>query len=90
MEGATLLQVVRIYLSPDAILFLMIFLHIIDDFCLQGIMASMKQKSWWQEHPVREVDGRSHAHSAVILDSSKPNGAGIMPAPIWYLSFCDY
>ena len=32
--------------------FLMIFLHIIDDFCLQGIMASMKQKSWWQEHPV--------------------------------------
>lgn len=29
------------------ILFLMIFLHIIDDFCLQGILASMKQKSWW-------------------------------------------
>ena len=33
----------------DIILFLMIFLHIIDDFCLQGIMASMKQKSWWQK-----------------------------------------
>lgn len=27
--------------------FAMIFLHIIDDFCLQGILASMKQKSWW-------------------------------------------
>lgn len=25
----------------------MIFLHIIDDFHLQGILASMKQKSWW-------------------------------------------
>ena len=52
MEGATLLQVVRIHLSPDAVLFLMIFLHIIDDFCLQGIMASMKQKSWWQKDSV--------------------------------------
>lgn len=30
------------------VLFLMIFFHIIDDFGLQGIMASMKQKSWWE------------------------------------------
>lgn len=29
------------------ILLLMIFLHIWDDFGRQGIMASMKQKSWW-------------------------------------------
>ena len=36
----------------DIILFLMIFLHIVDDFYLQGIMASMKQKSWWKEHPI--------------------------------------
>lgn len=36
----------------DVVLFLMIFLHIIDDFCLQGIMASMKQKSWWQNDPI--------------------------------------
>ena len=33
------------------ILLLMIFLHIIDDFNLQGIMASMKQKEWWKSHP---------------------------------------
>ena len=25
----------------------MIFLHIIDDYCLQGILASMKQRVWW-------------------------------------------
>ena len=31
------------------ILFLMIFLHIIDDYKLQGILASMKQKKWWTE-----------------------------------------
>lgn len=27
---------------------LMIFLHIVDDYYLQGILASMKQKKWWK------------------------------------------
>ena len=31
------------------ILFAMIFCHIVDDYYLQGILASMKQKSWWKE-----------------------------------------
>lgn len=31
------------------ILITMIFLHIIDDYKLQGILASMKQKKWWKE-----------------------------------------
>ena len=31
------------------ILFLMILLHIIDDFHLQGILGQMKQKNWWLE-----------------------------------------
>ena len=30
------------------LLFTMIFAHIIDDYCLQGILASMKQKAWWK------------------------------------------
>lgn len=31
---------------------LMIFCHIIDDYCLQNIgpLASLKQKIWWSEH----------------------------------------
>lgn len=29
---------------------LMIFCHIIDDYRLQGILASMKQRSWWEEN----------------------------------------
>ena len=32
------------YLIP-----IMIFMHIVDDYYLQGILASMKQKSWWQK-----------------------------------------
>ena len=31
------------------ILLSMIFCHIVDDYYLQGILASMKQKSWWQK-----------------------------------------
>lgn len=29
------------------LLLLMIFAHIIDDYYLQGILAHMKQKVWW-------------------------------------------
>ena len=32
------------------ILLLMIFLHIVDDFYLQGWLASAKQKKWWEEN----------------------------------------
>lgn len=31
------------------ILLAMLFMHIIDDYKLQGILASMKQKIWWEE-----------------------------------------
>ena len=31
-------------------LFAMIFFHIIDDFYLQGKLASMKQKEWWRSN----------------------------------------
>jgi phosphate/sulfate permease len=27
----------------------MIFCHIVDDYYLQGILASMKQKAWWEK-----------------------------------------
>ena len=31
------------------ILCAMLFAHIVDDYYLQGILASMKQKEWWQK-----------------------------------------
>ena len=36
-------------------LLVMIFLHIVDDYYLQGILAAMKQKSWWKEHAPDEL-----------------------------------
>ena len=35
----------------DSLVFVfMVFAHIIDDYYLQGILASMKQKSWWEKN----------------------------------------
>lgn len=32
------------------LLLLMIFCHIVDDYYLQGWLASAKQKKWWEEN----------------------------------------
>lgn len=37
-------------MSKLFVIALMIFCHIIDDYYLQGILASMKQRSWWEEN----------------------------------------
>ena len=34
-------------MNTTFILLWMVFMHIVDDYYLQGILASMKQKSWW-------------------------------------------
>lgn len=35
-------------------LFWMIFMHIVDDYYLQGILAQLKQKKWWEDNIPRE------------------------------------
>lgn len=37
------------------ILLCMIFMHVVDDYYLQGILASMKQRSWWKENAPQEM-----------------------------------
>ena len=32
------------------LLYVMVFLHIVDDYYLQGILVQMKQKSWWEKN----------------------------------------
>ena len=34
----------------EMLLFFMMFCHVVDDFYLQGILAQMKQESWWKEN----------------------------------------
>ena len=33
----------------------MVFLHIVDDYYLQGILSQMKQKSWWEKNAPDEL-----------------------------------
>ena len=33
----------------------MIMMHIVDDYYLQGILAKMKQKSWWEENAPQDL-----------------------------------
>lgn len=36
---------------------IMIFLHIVDDYYLQGILAKMKQREWWEKnYPDQKYD----------------------------------
>ena len=37
------------------LLLVMIFLHIVDDYYLQGWLASAKQKSWWKQNAPDEL-----------------------------------
>ena len=37
------------------ILFCMLFCHVVDDYYSQGILASMKQKSWWEKNAPDEL-----------------------------------
>ena len=37
------------------LLFIMIFMHIVDDYYLQGWLSSAKQKKWWKENAPQEL-----------------------------------
>lgn len=36
-------------MSLEFVFVWMLFMHVLDDYRLQGILASMKQKSWWEK-----------------------------------------
>lgn len=49
-------------IDKGLVLLYMIFLHIFDDFHLQGILADMKQKSWWEE----QIKDSLYKHDYII------------------------
>lgn len=42
-------------MSKSFLILLMLFLHIVDDYYLQGLLASLKQKRWWEEHAPQKL-----------------------------------
>lgn len=47
------------------ILIVMIFCHIVDDYYLQGILASMKQRGWWKDKNNQPV-GRKYKYDYLM------------------------
>jgi hypothetical protein len=47
----------------------MIFMHVIDDYKLQGILASMKQKIWWKEQKEYKELYKNDYIAALIMHS---------------------
>lgn len=65
------------------LLFAMIFLHIVDDYYLQGILASMKQKSWWEKNASDEL--YKHDYIMALFMHSFSWAFMIMIAPVVYI-----
>lgn len=52
-------------MSIFTVLILMIFSHIVDDYYLQGILAKLKQKTWWKENA--PDDKYKHDYIAALI-----------------------
>ena len=66
-------------------LFFMIFLHICDDYYLQGWLASAKQKSWWEQNAPQEM--YKHDYLVALLMHSFSWTFMIMLPCLFYLNF---
>lgn len=66
--------------NPINLFWLCMLLHLISDYTLQGILASLKQKSWWKKE-IEKTFGKSPLNTAL------PPGTNIrdhIELPTWY------
>lgn len=48
------------------LLIFMLFFHIIDDYYLQGMLASMKQQSWWKKNCPSQLYDKYYKHDYIM------------------------
>lgn len=53
-------------MSEPFVLLAMLFCHVIDDFCLQGILASMKQKEWWEKNAPESLYDKDYIWALIV------------------------
>lgn len=70
------------------ILFVMIFAHIVDDYYLQGILASLKQKSWWKKQENYKPLYKYDYIVALIMHAF--SWSFMISLPILYLGFTKW
>ena len=78
-------------MNIGVVLILMIFCHIVDDYYLQGILAKMKQISWWETNAPDKRYGHdyvvallTHAFSWAFLVMLPILIAFSFNPPLWY------
>lgn len=69
------------------ILLFMIFLHVVDDYYLQGILASMKQKSWWLKNSEYNDKYKNDYVVALIMHSFSWTFMVMFPVLIYLILF---
>lgn len=69
------------------LLFIMLFLHLVDDYYLQGILASMKQKSWWEKNAPDDL--YKHDYIIALIEHAYSWTFMIMLAPTIYWIYTD-
>ena len=52
------------------IILAMIFCHIVDDYYLQGWLASAKQKKWWEENAPQKLYNRDYIMALIMHSMS--------------------
>lgn len=70
------------------ILFIMIFAHIVDDYYLQGILASLKQKTWWENQKSYKPLYKYDYIVALIMHAF--SWSFMISLPILYLGFTKW
>ena len=70
------------------ILFVMIFAHIVDDYYLQGILASLKQKTWWENQKSYKPMYKYDYIIALIMHAC--SWSFMVSLPILYLGFTKW
>ena len=70
------------------ILISMLFCHIIDDYYLQGILASMKQKLWWEKNYPNEKYKNDYK-MALFMHSASWSFMTLLPVSIYnIINYC--
>lgn len=70
------------------ILFVMFFAHIVDDYYLQGILASLKQKSWWENQKSYKPMYKYDYIVALIMHAF--SWSFMISLPILYIGFTKW
>lgn len=70
------------------ILFVMFFAHIVDDYYLQGILASLKQKTWWENQKSYKPMYKYDYIVALIMHAF--SWSFMISLPILYLGFTKW